>query len=1086
MTQQEFIEKLEAAQSWMQAVQERLKANDTTLGPIDALKDRLQETERIHQSQHEGLARIDMVMVAAETLIQSGDENLRSQTHAQLKEMKNYWEETCTYIVHCHSRIEWVWLHWSEYLKALEEFELWISKQQRVLDVGLELQLGVKEKLWQVDLHRILLSDIHSQATLLERLLDEGSFLYNQTQDSSMEPHSQEKLREFYNDIRDRAEERSQLLHKIAEDHQTLQGCTQRFHSWLQSKTKELAQLMEKEATPELKLEVLKVLDGHIASEEKTLLYIEDFVESVRANTSPAGAEVVLEEAEELRLGWQRLRHGHWEAEEGLRVRLDSHSQYVTRCQRLGEDIGRLRVLLHGLDQELEKGTKNEGSCTEKQLLDQWTKFVSLRNTLAGEESRVEELKSQLKELIRFSENPCRLSDEVLTVVKEHQSVKCKAAKLCSESESGLRNSLQDPLIVYNQWNQMVSEILEVSAEVNDFCNIAMLVKNIECLLKDGEQLQERLHQVQGMVNLLKSIFGSERSETYQSELVSALRNRELLYSQLLQRKNRLQGLLSRTKDIDGTYQAIRSKLDAVQNRLVSADGLQPDILAKKSQSDQLKAIQTELEDYEAHISALETLISCSQSNKSLLDHLKNDWRHLYNLVKIKVQQCEECVTQHESFHENLLNVEKWLIITSQKLKSFLNPSGHWSIEGREHEAQRILQEFPEKELQIQQVEVKGQQVFQRTSEEGRVHIIMDLKQLQESWLALNNYSTILHRAIHSTTLTEPDAPMTGGLSEASTKHVEVDDKILVNVESSTKPGDLVADNCSTVKMEESLEMVTSPPHASFKPDEQKELCPGSNIGEKVDSSLWHTDTHHYQQNDGDSDSDSRSQILVGIGMTIKGRTEEQDKFLGQQGAAPVQGVQPSEHEKSFSQTTVNGDAMGSRRMEFEAWLCRDNELLSGIINPKSWAAPNSKQLRMQQRTLKALKEGLGWGQEHFQLLLEANHDGQNAAELEELRYHWMLYKSKLKAAENLHARLVAKKVPARQENLNHGEKMQKTPGLMQRVCQLALPLWLFLFALLLLAFLLPLVDDGSSCSLSNNFARSFNIMLRYEGPPPT
>lgn len=59
-------------------------------------------------------------------------------------------------------------------------------------------------------------------------------------------------------------------------------------------------------------------------------------------------------------------------------------------------------------------------------------------------------------------------------------------------------------------------------------------------------------------------------------------------------------------------------------------------------------------------------------------------------------------------------------------------------------------------------------------------------------------------------------------------------------------------------------------------------------------------------------------------------------------------------------------------------------------------------------------------------------------------------------------------------------------PGLLYRVCRLALLLWLLLLALLLLAFLLPLMDEGSSCSLSNNFARSFNIMLRYQGPPPT
>lgn len=44
-----------------------------------------------------------------------------------------------------------------------------------------------------------------------------------------------------------------------------------------------------------------------------------------------------------------------------------------------------------------------------------------MRNTLAGEESQVDLLKSQLKQLFRFSEDSRHLSDDVLAVVKEHQ-----------------------------------------------------------------------------------------------------------------------------------------------------------------------------------------------------------------------------------------------------------------------------------------------------------------------------------------------------------------------------------------------------------------------------------------------------------------------------------------------------------------------------------------------------------------------------------------------------------------------------------------------------------------------------------------
>lgn len=43
-----------------------------------------------------------MALVAAENLLLSGDEELKSRTQTQLKDLKTLWEETCTYIIHCH------------------------------------------------------------------------------------------------------------------------------------------------------------------------------------------------------------------------------------------------------------------------------------------------------------------------------------------------------------------------------------------------------------------------------------------------------------------------------------------------------------------------------------------------------------------------------------------------------------------------------------------------------------------------------------------------------------------------------------------------------------------------------------------------------------------------------------------------------------------------------------------------------------------------------------------------------------------------------------------------------------------------
>ncbi|XP_013770623.1 nesprin-3 [Pundamilia nyererei] len=912
-------------------------------------------------------------------------------------------------------RIEWVWLHWSEYLEAYKEFELWLTKQQRSHDVELEAQLGAKEKLWQVDQQRVVVSDIKGQAVLLERLLDEAAALHNRTQDPSVDPQAQERLQEAYNHVRDRAEERLSLLQKICEEHQTYQGCVQRFQSWLLSKTKELTEVMGRNDIAEEKLKALKALDDSVACEEKALLDIEGMVESLRPNTSPAGVEEVVEEAEELRLGWQRLREGLCKADEGLRSSLDTHSQYMTRCQRLGDDIGRLRELFKGLDQELEEtqDCRDRIDHTEEQMVGQWTKYT------VG-----------------------------LLTISAVLYVKCRATRLCSESELGLRNILQDPLLVYDQWKDTVSQVLETSAEVTDFSHVAMLVQKIECLLKESVQLQERFSLLEVKGDLLDSVFGPERSDGLQSELSTAMRNRELLHVQLQQRKSRLQVIL---KDV---------------------------------------------EDYEAQVMALETLVSSSQTNRIQFEKLCDEWKHLHIAVKAKVDESDKTVAEHERFHDSLLNIEKWLMIMKQKLMSFHSPTGEWSIEGRRHEAERALGEFPEKELQLQQVDIQGQGVLKKTSEEGQVHILGDMKRLKDSWLALYEMSLNLHRLLNSSKeQRESDFAKTsgsmhalGGKSEAMIGRVEA----LMTGQEGWNQGQRgyhilaepdVENPISSSKVKGSA-LTFKTDEVDFSGHEQgvsndKPIGGNSSVlAEDGEEAVLFTQASYPQPpmiSSGDDSTEAGGCLISGGGVG-----EIRRPSAKKASATPVQYSMGSQghHE--------------SRRKEFDSWLFKQNELLSQILSSKG-AAHSAKDVRLKQDTLKSLRADLSWGQKQFQLLIqdsqssEAGTGPKEEAGLEDLRYRWMLYKSKLKDVRDVRNRISSKRVSATQADAAIAAPARKQkPGLLQRVCRLALPLWLLFLALLLLAFLLPLMDEGNSCSLSNNFARSFNIMLRYEGPPPT
>ncbi|XP_060789678.1 nesprin-3 isoform X2 [Neoarius graeffei] len=1133
MTQQEqneFKESWEDAQAWMQAVQERLKLNDNTEGPRAALEARLRETEKIHESEQEGRMKMDVVLVAADALIKNGDEELKNQTHSKLKELKTLWEETSTYIIHCHSRIEWVWLHWSEYLKAHEEFSMWLVKLQRLVEPQLELQLGLREKLWQVEHHRVICSDVKAQVPLLERLLDEASALYNRTQDPSVDEHAQNTLQEAYNNARTRAEDRLALVQKVAEEHQQYQSRVHDFQTWLVIKTEEVSSFTEIEDVSENRLQALQDLDASVAREEETLLSIEGQAEAVKTNTSPAGAELITEELEELRLAWQKLRLALVEIHAELKGSVDAQREYHTRREELTTGIKRLRVLVQKMSQQLEnKG----GERSEENMVSQWKSYTDVRTVLSAEEPQVEQLKVQLKELYRFPHDTRDLTDEVLTAVKEYQSVKGRTFRLCSESETALKQLLQDPLHFFSQWSQQASQILDTSAEVNDFSHIAVLVQNIEKLLKDSVQLQERLSLLQVKAELLSAVFGEEKAQSLLEELSTDMRKREQLHSQLLQRRTRLQELISTTKNFGDAYDSIHQKLTSIKERFHTSDRLQSDILAKKSQADQLKVIKRDLEDCEAHITALETLISSSPTNRTKFERLSSDWKLLYKAVRMKVNESEESILEHESFHESLLNMEKWLMIMRQKLESFRGANGEWSVVNRQDEAKRALGEFPEKELQLHRTEAQGHAVLLKTSEEGKVHIQRDLRRLRESWMALHALSLNLYRLLNasgeidSSLHSHHAADFLDG-SVGSTIRVRADGH-------SGFEDDLrLSESSGMAKSSEGFKTVAKHGKSISKHDDASQTedgefsprrgiqYPDQVLSENIQG-VWRGEPRGHSASVADEVATGRGYQGTGeqkagavrrSGSGNRGRTREwveehssgiEDVGVLNEGHYTSDTAKPSNTDVQPKQQSafthiVDASAHGStditqvrerrpdwksRRGEFDAWLRKENEKLARILNNQR--ALSTKELKIKRNTLKGLRAGIPWGQTQFQQLLRSWHSeaGTEDMDLEELRYRWMLYKSKLKEAENTKAQLKLQDEGVQQEELVRSRK-ESCCGFLCRVCRVALPLQLLLLALLLFAFLLPMMDEGTSCSLSNNFARSFNIMLRYHGPPPT
>ncbi|XP_061204863.1 nesprin-3 isoform X2 [Neopsephotus bourkii] len=950
MTQQlqdEFDSSVENAEAWMKAIQERLSINDNTKGPRSALEARLRETEKIRALEPEGSLKIDLILVKADAALRSISEDKKHEILSKLKDIKALWEETAIYITHCHSRIEWVWLHWNEYLKAQDEFYTWIHNMSVTLEPDIELQLGLKEKQWQLSHAQVLLNDVLNQSVLLERLLEEAASLFSRIGDSSVDEDVQKKMKVEYEKIREQAENRVNLLKKITKEHEQYSANVNRFQSWLNGVTERLNSCIGEatEYSAEDKLKALKEIAKNIRSGGKKLDQLENECANVIENTSPLGADRMKDELEMLRKALEKLKVLHSEEEERLLKIQESESAYESKARQLEADIKVLRKYLQKLENHLEPG---EGEKTEDEFVTLWRKCNATRAALAAEESNVERLKAQLKELLRFSQDVQPHTESVVSAIQQYQSVRGKTSKMSTDTETELRRLFQNPLLDFERWKPSVQMLLETPEPA---------LARIEAALAESSRFKEKFMILQLKTDLLNNVLGEEKAKTFLQEVAEASKKREIIHESLMQSKRTIQ-------HFDAGFAPLQKKLSAIRAKLDLEKELKPDLLGKKTQLQRLQMIQDDLAELVAQMEEVEKLVQSNTTHKHEMNQLSSDSQALKIALKMMIQQSEERIQKHCAYQDKLFDLQQWIKLMTEMIEPYQGAEGDQNTEGQVADLKRWLADLPDKEIQLCLVKASGKLVMENSSPEETAHVQAELDQLEESWRLLKKMETHL-----------------------------------LNKWQLSKP---VIDNKKKIQF--------------------------------VDSRWMSGPVFHHS----DVDPNHKQRIK--------------------------EGQHTSSHLKLLH--------------EFEEWLQGEKKKLTKILDV---ASSSTEEIKTRKSKLEELQSHVPDGQRLFEDLLHSQPVTEYSEDLEDLRYQWMLYKSILKESMSTLS-------PGTSEEPDRFRKKRSggVCSFLHRVCWAALPLQLLLLLLLLLAFLLPLAEETHSCSLANNFARSFHLMLRHKGPPPT
>ncbi|XP_044292114.1 nesprin-3 isoform X2 [Varanus komodoensis] len=964
MTQQpqdEFDSSVEKAVEWMKAIEERLRINDNTKGPRAALEARLRDTEKICALEPEGRLKVDLVLMKADALLQCISEEKKHEVLSRLKDIKAKWEETAIYITHCHSRIEWVWLHWSEYLKAKDDFYAWIHNKKVTLEPDIELQLGLKEKQWQLSDAQVLLNDVLNQSGLLERLLEEATSLYNRIGDPSVDEDVQKKMKEEYEDIKGEAQRRVELLGKITKEHEQYKSNIDHFQQWLTQVTERLNGCLDQEAKlpAENRIKSLQDITKDVKGGEKKLRLLEAQSVGVKQNTSPLGAEKITSELEELKKALEKLKLVSAEEEERLLRNLKSENAYHSQARLLEAEILEFRKNLQRLGNSLDPGDKVR---SEEDLIALWRRYMATRAALSKEESKIERLKTQLKELFRFSQDVQPLSESVICALREYQSLKGKMFKMSTETETELRQRFQNPLREFQLWKPSAQRLLDTTANVSDPALTDAFLHQIEAFLAESSQFKEQLLMLQIKKDFLSSIFEEEKAKSLMAEASEAAKETEHLHKVLLQRKSKLQSLVSQHKDFDAVYGPLQKKLLAIREKLDAERKPLPSLADKEARLQRLQLIHGDMAECAVQMEELEKLVQPNPTQMHQIKQLSSDYQILKRSLEILMAQSKQHVQEHWTFNEKSSDLQHWLLVTEEELESHWDADGGWKMSNRALFLERLQTEYQDREIQLHLIEAQSQLVAKHSSPEGAENIQMEVKKLKESFQALEGMLSSLFQEIH------PNRTTTDGGKKATF-----------------------------------LDSMTTQGFATHSTE----------------------DANHWKNMDQGEDNNDLQLI------------------------------------KNFDQ-----------------WLQEENAKLASILSMKP---STNKELEARHSKLRKLQSRVPEGQHHFEDLLRLRPIVKNSAELEELRYQWMLYKSKL----NNSASSVMTSSLEEPATFRKGRPAGAC-SFLRRVCWAALPLQLLLLFLLLLAFLLPLVKETHSCKLANNFAHSFNLMLTYKSPPPT
>uniref|UniRef100_A0A8V0XMZ4 Nesprin-1/3 spectrin repeats region domain-containing protein n=1 Tax=Gallus gallus TaxID=9031 RepID=A0A8V0XMZ4_CHICK len=448
-----------------------------------------------------------------------------------------------------------------------------------------------------------------------------------------------------------------------------------------------------------------------------------------------------------LQLDWKQWEESAFQSQRSLRDVLSqmavSEQEFAAQVARLEEAVQRFGGLLADWSQSL---APLDSRHTDAEIVESWRKEKETSDALIKSEHVIDEIKTQLNDLCRFSRDLSTHSSKVSGLIKEYNSLCLQASKGCQSKEQILQQRFRTSFRDFQQWLVSAKVTTAKCFDVpQDISEASASLQKIQEFLSESENGQHKLNLIASKGELLCSVLPKEKAKVISDKCAMAKEDWKNFISTLHQKESALENLKIQMKDFEATAEPLTEWLSTTEKIVQGSSSRLHDLSSKRREQQKLQSVLEEISCHEHQLNRLkekaQQLLEEQAVSKSFMrrvSQLSSQYLTLSNLTKEKVSKMDRVLAEHQQFSHGFKDLQDWVADAIHMLESYCHPTADKNVlDSRMLKLEGLLTVKQEKEIQMKIIMTRGESVLQNTSLEGAQVIEQQLHTLKDSWASL-------------------------------------------------------------------------------------------------------------------------------------------------------------------------------------------------------------------------------------------------------------------------------------------------------------------------------------------------------------